>query len=188
MFEVSVENHFLDALIKTFVNFIVHRNYQRCKRLPQNMEAFYKMQEYLSKPYLFFAFLSIPVGCLGIVGNILCMIVLSRPKMRHNSINLLLLCLAFWDIAAIIGVSGALGSYSTLLYLFTKDTPFLDHFSGQVKFQVVSFALGETGNSNFANCIFFLIQKKFKVTILAQHASSGLTLLITLERCIHGNF
>lgn len=119
------------------------------------MEAFYELQNTFSKTYLLFAFLSIPVGCLGIVGNIVCVIVLSRPKMRHNSINLMLLCLAFWDIAAIIGVSGLFGSYTTLLYLFTKDITFSDHFDSQVEFQIFSYALGETGN--LANFIFFFI-------------------------------
>lgn len=154
---------------------------------PRNMDALVNavnaLLKYYSETYIFFVLVNIPIGCLGIVGNIFCIIVFSRAKMRSSSINLLLLCLAFWDIVAIIGISGAVGSYMTLSYLFTEDVPFLDHFDKQRRFSLVCYAMGETG---ILFLFPFLYRKRILSLISAQHASNGFTLLITLERCIYG--
>lgn len=110
------------------------------------MDALYALQKIFSNTYISLALLSVLVGCLGIVGNILCVIVLSRRNMRSNSINLLLMCLSFWDIVTIIGISGSAGFFATFSYLFTEDESFSDHCQSQIRFYLVCYALGETGN------------------------------------------
>lgn len=117
--------------------------------------------------------LTVLVGFLGIVGNILCIIVLSRRNMRANSINLLLLCLAFWDIVTIIGMFGSTGFFTTFSYFFPNVEYSPDHYYGHQRAVVVSIALKEIGNFEFSLIFFINCSKHRSYTCIKWiHASS----------------
>lgn len=104
------------------------------------------LQNDLSNTNTFFALLIIGVGFVGIVGNILNMIVLSRRKMRSNTINFLLLCLAFWDIVAIIGILIALEACTIFKNFLIKDESDSVKLQRMGRFLMYGYLLGETGN------------------------------------------
>ena len=56
------------------------------------------------------------VAVIGLFGNIICIAVLRRPAMRHNSTNVILAALATFDVVLII-TSVLMLRYSTFILL-----------------------------------------------------------------------
>lgn len=79
------------------------------------------LQDDLSSIYIVYTVVMTTIGFAGIVGNILAMIVLSRPKMKSNPMNALLFFLAIWDIVTIISLSGVVGSFTIFKNFFPKN-------------------------------------------------------------------
>ncbi|XP_031636401.1 FMRFamide receptor [Contarinia nasturtii] len=106
------------------------------------------------------------VGMVGILGNSLSLIILSRPQMR-SSINYLLIALARCDIILIITSMFLFGFHSIYPYSFYDDT----------------------GGSMFwfrytYNVYPRIIKYLFTLAVIAQTANCYLTLLVSLERFV----
>lgn len=106
------------------------------------------------------------IGMIGILGNSLSLIILSRPQMR-SSINYLLIALARCDIILIIT--------SMLLFGFQSIYPYSYH--------------ADTGGSMFwfrysYNVYPRIIKYLFTLAVIAQTANCYLTLLVSLERYV----
>ncbi|EDV50355.1 FMRFamide receptor [Drosophila erecta] len=98
------------------------------------------------------------VGVLGILGNIISMIILSRPQMR-SSINYLLTGLARCDTVLIIT--------SILLFGIPSIYPYTGHFFG------------------YYNYVYpFISPAVFPIGMIAQTASIYMTFTVTLERYV----
>ncbi|KAH8398807.1 hypothetical protein KR222_007502 [Zaprionus bogoriensis] len=98
------------------------------------------------------------VGVLGILGNVISMIILSRPQMR-SSINYLLTGLARCDTMLIIS--------SMLLFGIPSIYPYTGHFFG------------------YYNYVYpFISPAMFPIGMIAQTASIYMTFTVTLERYV----
>lgn len=98
------------------------------------------------------------VGVLGILGNVISMIILSRPQMR-SSINYLLTGLARCDTMLIIS--------SMLLFGIPSVYPYTGHFFG------------------YYNYVYpFISPAMFPIGMIAQTASIYMTFTVTLERYV----
>ncbi|KAL7733802.1 hypothetical protein ACLKA6_011525 [Drosophila palustris] len=98
------------------------------------------------------------VGILGILGNVISMIILSRPQMR-SSINYLLTGLARCDTMLIIS--------SMLLFGIPSIYPYTGHFFG------------------YYNYVYpFISPAMFPIGMIAQTASIYMTFTVTLERYV----
>ncbi|ALC43006.1 FR [Drosophila busckii] len=98
------------------------------------------------------------VGILGILGNVISMIILSRPQMR-SSINYLLIGLARCDTVLIIS--------SMLLFGIPSIYPYTGHFFG------------------YYNYVYpFISPAMFPIGMIAQTASIYMTFTVTLERYV----
>lgn len=100
------------------------------------------------------------IGMIGILGNSLSLIILSRPQMR-SSINYLLIALARCDIILII----------TSMFLFGFHSIF--PYSGGMFWFRYSY-----------NVYSRIIKYLFTVAVIAQTANCYLTLLVSLERYV----
>lgn len=98
------------------------------------------------------------VGVLGILGNVISMIILSRPQMR-SSINYLLTGLARCDTVLIIS--------SMLLFGIPSIYPYTGHFFGYYNFVYP-----------------FISPAMFPIGMIAQTASIYMTFTVTLERYV----
>ena len=113
------------------------------------------------------------VGLLGLIGNTLSIVVLSRPQMRQ-SINCILIGLAIFDIIVIVTSILIFGLPHIHDYLFRmatiypKDRP--------LAFSAFRFYFTEV----FA----FITPAVYSVAMIAQTASVYLTLAVTLERFV----
>lgn len=106
------------------------------------------------------------IGMVGILGNSLSLIILSRPQMR-SSINYLLIGLARCDIILIITSMFLFGFHSIYPYSYNDDT----------------------GGSMFwfrytYNVYPRIIKYLFTLAVIAQTANCYLTLLVSLERYV----
>lgn len=106
------------------------------------------------------------IGMVGILGNSLSLIILSRPQMR-SSINYLLMALARCDIILIITSMFLFGFHSIYPYSYDDDT----------------------GGSMFwfrytYNVYPRIIKYLFTLAVIAQTANCYLTLLVSLERFV----
>lgn len=106
------------------------------------------------------------IGMVGILGNSLSLIILSRPQMR-SSINYLLIALARCDIILIITSMFLFGFHSIYPYSYNDDT----------------------GGSMFwfrytYNVYPRIIKYLFTLAVIAQTANCYLTLLVSLERYV----
>lgn len=106
------------------------------------------------------------IGVIGILGNSLSLIILSRPQMR-SSINYLLVALARCDIILIITSMFLFGFHSIYPYSYND----------------------ETGGSMFwfrytYNVYPRIIKYLFTLAVIAQTANCYLTLLVSLERYV----
>lgn len=106
------------------------------------------------------------IGMVGILGNSLSLIILSRPQMR-SSINYLLIALARCDIILIITSMLLFGFHSIYPYSYND----------------------ETGGSMFwfrytYNVYPRIIKYLFTLAVIAQTANCYLTLLVSLERYV----
>lgn len=107
------------------------------------------------------------IGMIGILGNSLSLIILSRPQMR-SSINYLLIALARCDIILIITSMFLFGFHAIYPYTYNDDV---------------------TGGSMFwfrysYNVYPRIIRYLFTLAVIAQTANCYLTLLVSLERYV----
>lgn len=107
------------------------------------------------------------IGMVGILGNSLSLIILSRPQMR-SSINYLLIALARCDIILIITSMFLFGFHSIFPYTYNDDTQ-----SGSIFWLRYSY-----------NVYPRIIRYLFTLAMIAQTANCYLTLLVSLERYV----
>lgn len=106
------------------------------------------------------------IGMVGILGNSLSLIILSRPQMR-SSINYLLIALARCDIILIITSMFLFGFHSIYEYSYNDDTGgsmFWFRYSYNVYSRIINYM--------------------FTLAVIAQTANCYLTLLVSLERYV----
>lgn len=107
------------------------------------------------------------IGMIGILGNSLSLIILSRPQMR-SSINYLLIALARCDIILIITSMFLFGFHSIYPYTYNDATQ-----SGSMFWLRYSY-----------NVYPRIIRYLFTLAMIAQTANCYLTLLVSLERYV----
>lgn len=107
------------------------------------------------------------IGLVGILGNSLSLIILSRPQMR-SSINYLLIALARCDIILIITSMFIFGFYSIYPYSYNDDTGSGSMFWFRYSYNVYP----------------RIIKYLFTLAVIAQTANCYLTLLVSLERYV----
>lgn len=107
------------------------------------------------------------IGMVGILGNSLSLIILSRPQMR-SSINYLLIALARCDIILIITSMFLFGFHSIFPFTYNDDTE-----SGSMFWLRYSY-----------NVYPRIIRYLFTLAMIAQTANCYLTLLVSLERYV----
>lgn len=107
------------------------------------------------------------VGMVGILGNSLSLIILSRPQMR-SSINYLLIALARCDIILIITSMFLFGFNSIYPYSYNDDTGGGSMFWFRYTYNVYP----------------RIIKYLFTLAVIAQTANCYLTLLVSLERYV----
>jgi len=71
--------------------------------------------------YILFGWVSCLIGGLGLIGNTLTLLVLSRKSMRSSPINKLLITLTVWDIIVIPSFIYCFNCVKAASQLFTRD-------------------------------------------------------------------